>query len=60
MVAAVDPCGVNQAVHALAFDGDRFDCGSKLGYLKATVSFGLSHPDEGDAFRKYLSDLLST
>jgi UTP--glucose-1-phosphate uridylyltransferase len=48
----------DQAVHAYAFEGDRFDCGSKLGYLKATVAYGLRHPEEGSAFRDYLKDLL--
>ena len=48
----------DQAVHAYAFEGDRFDCGSKLGYLKATTAFGLNHPDEGEGFRAYLQDLL--
>jgi UTP--glucose-1-phosphate uridylyltransferase len=46
-------------VYAYAFKGERFDCGSKLGYLKATVAHGLEHPDTGDAFRKYLSDLIA-
>ena len=32
------------------FDGERFDCGSKLGFLEATLSFGLQHPELGDAF----------
>jgi UTP--glucose-1-phosphate uridylyltransferase len=47
-------------IYAYAFEGQRFDCGSKLGYLKATVAHGLEHPDTGDAFRKYLSELIST
>ena len=42
------------AVYAYSFGGERFDCGSKLGYLKATVAYGLSHPDTGDAFGAYL------
>jgi UTP--glucose-1-phosphate uridylyltransferase len=46
-------------IYAYAFDGERFDCGSKLGYLKATVAHGLEHPDTGDAFRKYLSGVIS-
>lgn len=44
-------------VHAYSFDGTRFDCGSKLGYLQATVAFGLEHPDTGDRFRKHLETL---
>ena len=46
-------------VYAYAFEGERFDCGNKLGYLKATVAHGLEHPDTGDAFRNYLSEVLS-
>lgn len=42
-------------IYAYAFDGERFDCGSKLGYLKATVAHGLAHPDTGAAFREYLT-----
>lgn len=41
-------------VYAYSFKGKRFDCGSKLGYLKATVAYGLEHPDTGEAFREYL------
>ena len=37
------------SVYAYSFDGTRYDCGSKLGYLKATVDFGLGHPETGDA-----------
>lgn len=47
-------------VYAYAFEGERFDCGSKLGYLKATVAHGLEHPDTGEAFRKYLGEVLSS
>ena len=45
-------------VYAYSFSGKRFDCGSKLGYLKATVAYGLDHPGTGEAFRAYLGDLL--
>lgn len=34
--------------------GDYYDCGDKLGFLKAVVSFGLKHPDVGKAFHAYL------
>jgi UTP--glucose-1-phosphate uridylyltransferase len=46
-------------VYAYSFDGVRYDCGSKLGYLQATVAYGLSHPDTGDRFREHLVELLS-
>ncbi|MGB5345875.1 MAG: UTP--glucose-1-phosphate uridylyltransferase GalU [Woeseia sp.] len=44
-------------VHALSFTGERFDCGSKLGYLKATVAYALGHPEVADEFRKHLKGL---
>ena len=47
------------AVYAYSFSGTRYDCGSKLGYLQATVAYGLNHPDTGDAFRAHLKRLLA-
>ncbi len=47
----------DEPVHVLAFEGVRYDCGSKLGFLKATVEYGLRHPDLGDDFRTYLEKL---
>lgn len=41
-------------VYAYQFDGIRYDCGSKLGYLQATVELGAKHPEVGDAFSDYL------
>ncbi len=41
-------------IYAYSFNGKRFDCGSKLGYLKATVAYGLDHPETGAAFREHL------
>ena len=37
------------------FNGKRFDCGSKLGYLKATVEFALRHPEVATQFEAYLT-----
>ena len=39
------------------FEGRRFDCGSKLGYLKAQVEFALEHDEVGPEFREFLADL---
>ena len=39
---------------ALRLPGRRFDCGSKLGYLQATVELGVRHPEVGAAFARYL------
>ena len=47
----------NEAVYAHRFTGKRFDCGSKLGYLQATVEFALSHPGLSRSFRAYLMRL---
>jgi hypothetical protein len=46
-----------EAVYAHRFTGKRYDCGSKLGYLQATVEFGLGHPQLGRDFGKYLQSL---
>lgn len=46
-----------EQVLAYRYHGKRFDCGSKLGYLQATVDFGRRHPEVGAAFTHYLSDL---
>jgi len=46
-------------VYAYSFDGVRYDCGSKLGYLQATVAYGLSHPHTGERFREHLKKVLS-
>jgi UTP--glucose-1-phosphate uridylyltransferase len=47
-----------QAVHAYRFEGKRYDCGSKLGYLQATVEYALNHSSLGTPFRNYLHDLM--
>ena len=47
----------HEAVNAFRFVGNRYDCGSKLGYLKATVDYGLKHAEIGDDFQDYLASL---
>ncbi len=44
-----------ERVLAMNIGGKRYDCGSKLGYLKATVELGLRHPDIGKAFAEFLA-----
>ena len=44
-------------VFALELNGTRYDCGSKLGYLQATIQYGLTHPEVGADFRKYMKGL---
>ncbi len=46
-----------EKVLAYRFNGIRYDCGSKLGYLKATVAFGLKHPELGEEFAAYLATI---
>jgi UTP--glucose-1-phosphate uridylyltransferase len=46
-----------EQVLAYRYKGTRYDCGSKLGYLEATVAFGLKHPEVGDEFRELLKAL---
>ncbi|MDQ7016996.1 MAG: UTP--glucose-1-phosphate uridylyltransferase GalU [Gammaproteobacteria bacterium] len=46
-----------EQVLAYEFEGKRFDCGSKLGYLQATVEYALKHPQLKRRFRAYLQDL---
>lgn len=43
-----------QHVLASVVHGIRYDCGSKLGYLKATLAYGCKHPETGAAFQEYL------
>lgn len=44
-------------VFAHVFDGTRYDCGTKLGYLQAGLQFALKHPEVGADFRRYLRSL---
>ena len=47
----------DEAVYAYRYDGRRFDCGSKQGYLEATVQLGLEHPEVGASLAEYLKGL---
>jgi UTP--glucose-1-phosphate uridylyltransferase len=47
-----------EPVYSFEFEGKRYDCGSKLGYLQATVEYGLKHPSLGPEFAHYLRDLI--
>jgi UTP--glucose-1-phosphate uridylyltransferase len=46
-----------QPIYAYEFQGTRYDAGDKLGFLKATVEFGLKNPEFGSEFRTYLQKL---
>jgi UTP--glucose-1-phosphate uridylyltransferase len=44
-----------QAFHGFRFEGRRYDCGDKLGFLEATIALGLAHPELGPSLRKILA-----
>ena len=44
-------------VYGFRFRGQRFDCGSKAGFLQATVAFGLAREDLRDEFAQYLTQM---
>jgi UTP--glucose-1-phosphate uridylyltransferase len=47
----------NETVYAYTYAGKRYDCGSKEGFLQATVELALAHPEVGGSFREYLKTL---
>lgn len=49
---------VNERVYAYQFLGKRYDCGSKLGYLEATVAYALKHPELGEDFKRSLESFV--
>jgi len=51
---AISALLVHERVLAVRLPGRRYDCGSKLGYLQATLEYGLRHPETGAAFARYL------
>jgi len=51
---AISQLLAHERVLAVRLPGRRFDCGSKLGYLQATLELGLRHPEVGAAFARYL------
>ena len=51
---AISALLARERVLAMRIGGKRYDCGSKLGYLKATVEFGLRHPEGGEDFADFL------
>ena len=49
-----------QPIYSLAFQGKRYDCGSKLGYMQASIDFALKHPEIGQEIKVYLDNLSDT
>ncbi|WP_010138876.1 UTP--glucose-1-phosphate uridylyltransferase [Oceanicola sp. S124] len=56
--AIADEITAGRPVHGFRFNGQRFDCGSKAGFLQATVSFGLARDDLRDELMGYLQDVV--
>lgn len=48
-----------QPVDVLRLVGETFNCGEKMGYLRAFVTYGLRHPVQGEAFRKWLAEFVA-
>ena len=51
--------GSKAGVYGFRFRGQRYDCGSKAGFLQATVAFGLARPDLSEEFSAYLHDMVA-
>lgn len=49
----------DEPVYGLQFAGQRYDCGSKLGYLQATIAYALRHGEVGEEFKQYLQKSFS-
>lgn len=47
----------SRALYGCVFDGTRYDCGNKLGFLKAQIELGMKHPETGKELKKYLKSL---
>ena len=47
----------SKSIYAYEFEGRRYDCGSKLGYMQATVEYGMKHAEIGEDFSAYLKNL---
>ncbi|MEM7210434.1 MAG: UTP--glucose-1-phosphate uridylyltransferase GalU [Pseudomonadota bacterium] len=58
--AIADQITAGDPVYGFRFDGKRFDCGSKSGYLQATVDFALEGDDLRDEFMSFLQTIAST
>jgi UTP--glucose-1-phosphate uridylyltransferase len=57
--AIAEEAANGRPVYGYRFRGERFDCGSKAGFLQATVAFGLARPELRDEFSAYLHQLIA-
>lgn len=58
--AIADEISAGRDVYGLRFRGERYDCGSKAGFLQATVAYGLQREDLRDEFLEYLTEFVAT
>ena len=58
--AIAEVAGKGAGVYGFRFRGQRYDCGSKAGFLQATVAFGLARPDLRDEFEVYLHEMVAS
>lgn len=56
---AIDALAAVQPVDAVALTGQSYNCGEKLGYMRAYVAYGLRHPKQGADFKAWLKDFLA-
>ena len=57
--AIANEISIGHAVNGFRFEGQRFDCGTKAGFLQATISFALARDDLRSELLDYLHDLVS-
>ena len=58
--AIAEEINKGRSVYGYRFRGERFDCGSKAGFLQATVAFGLARPELREEFSQYLQEMVAT
>lgn len=56
---AIKKLSAREAIYGCRFEGTRYDCGDKLGFLKATVDMALKHEEMGQQFEMFLRERLS-
>ena len=59
MTDAIAKLLLEEAVYAYQFPGKRYDCGTKLGYLEATIAYALKHPELADDFKLSLEAMMA-
>ncbi|ATM86484.1 UTP--glucose-1-phosphate uridylyltransferase GalU [Yersinia massiliensis] len=56
---AIDALAGEEPVDAVALTGESYNCGEKLGYMRAYVAYGLRHPQQGAEFKAWLKEFVS-